>query len=149
MAASKRTDDVLVTYSLGACIGVSLYDPVARIGGIIHCMLPSSEVDRERAQTCPSMFVDTGVPALLQAMYEMSAERERLVVKVAGAAVLLNTNGLFNIGPRNYAILRGVLEKYHLQIDAESIGGTTPRTLRLHLSNGVTTVKSNGEEVEL
>ena len=68
MMVSNSLDDVLVTYSLGSCVGLSLYDSVACVGGMIHSMLPLSKIDRAKAQAMPAMFADTGIPALLQAL---------------------------------------------------------------------------------
>ena len=68
MKVSSNPEDVLVTYSLGSCVGVTLYDPLQKIGGLIHCMLPLSKVDPERAKEVPYMFVDTGLPLMLQTL---------------------------------------------------------------------------------
>jgi len=149
MAVSDRADDVLVTYSLGSCVGLSLYDPVARIGGLIHCMLPLSKINPAKAQTNPEMFTDTGVVALLRAVLAKGAQKNRLVAKVAGAGQLLDENGLFRIGERNHTVLRKVLWKNDILIAAEDVGGTLSRTVYLHVATGQTIVKSTGRQVEL
>jgi len=64
MKISDREDDVLITYALGSCLGIAIYDPVARIGGLLHVMLPLSTIDPAKAAENPFMFVDTGVPRL-------------------------------------------------------------------------------------
>lgn len=149
MAVSKNRGDVLVTYSLGSCIGLSLYDPEVGVGGLIHCMLPLSRIDPEKAKANPPMFTDTGVPALLQALLNLGASRKRLVAKVAGAASPLDDNGVFKIGERNYVVLRKVLWKNEILIAAEDCGGTVARTMALHIETGRTTLKVGGKEVEL
>lgn len=149
MKVSNRPEDVLVTYSLGSCVGLALYDPVVRVGGMIHCMLPLSRIDPEKARANPYMFTDTGVPALIRAVLELGADRRRLVAKVAGAAAPLQDNGVFNIGERNYVVLRKVLWKNDILIAAEEVGGTKARTLYLFIDTGRTTIKSGGQEVEL
>ena len=149
MEVSNRPDDVLVTYSLGSCVGLSLYDPVAGVGGMVHCMLPLSRLDRDKAQAKPCMFTDTGVPALIRSMLELGASRQRLVAKVAGAAAPLDDNGVFNIGERNYVVLRKVLWKNDILIAAEDVGGTKARTMYLFMDSGKTRIKSQGQEVEL
>lgn len=149
MRVSNCPDDVLITYSLGSCVGLAVYDPVARVGGMIHCMLPLSKIDREAAKAMPGKFVDTGVPALLQAVLDLGAKRSRLVAKVAGGSRLLDENGTFKIGERNYVVLRKVMWKNSIMIDAEDVGGTNPRTLCLHMKSGRTTVKSRGQEIDL
>lgn len=149
MQTSTEPNDVLVTYSLGSCVGLSLYDPVAGVGGLIHCMLPLSKIDPEKAKKNPAMFTDTGVPGLLTTMFDLGAQRRRLVAKVAGAAKLLDGKGMFKVGERNYAVLRKVLWKNDVLIDAENVGGTIPRTMYLYMSSGTTSIKSRGREVEL
>ena len=149
MKVSNRSDDVLTTYSLGSCIGLSLYDPVACVGGLIHCMLPLSKIDLEKAKANPEMFTDTGVPALLQAAFDLGAKRNNLVVKVAGCASPLDEKGLFKIGERNYTVVRKILWKNNILIAAEDTGGTIPRTMILHMASGKTMIKSGGREVEL
>jgi chemotaxis protein CheD len=149
MRVTNAMSDVFVTYSLGSCVGVTMYDPVAMIGGMIHCMLPMSKIDPAKAQSLPYMFVDTGVSELLTALYKLGAERNRLVTKVAGAASLLDEKGLFKIGERNYTVLRKLLWKNNILIEAEDVGGTAARTMYLYMDTGKTIIKSGGKEKEL
>ncbi len=149
MAVTNGAEDVLITYSLGSCLGISLYDPVAKVGGMIHCMLPLSKVDRDKARKKPAMFVDTGVPALLQQLFELGAKRNRLVVKVAGGARVFDKDDHFKIGERNYTILRKVLWKNSILIDGEEVGGTVARTMSLEMADGTTRIKSKGRQWEI
>ena len=149
MKVSNESSDVLVTYSLGSCIGVTLFDPVAQVGGLIHCMLPLSSIDPVKAEANPFMFTDLGIPALLKAVFDLGAERKRLVAKVAGAAKMLDSKDMFKIGERNYTVMRKVLWKNNILIAAEDIAGTVPRTMFLHMDLGKTIIKSRGQEVEL
>ena len=149
MTISNSPQDVIVTYSLGSCVGLSLYDPVACVGGMIHSMLPLSKIDRDKAKLNPAMFADTGVPSLLQAVFDLGAQRKRLIAKVAGCAQLLDEKKLFKIGERNYTVLRKVLWKNDILIAAEDVGGNTPRTMYLHMATGKTILKIRGREVEL
>lgn len=149
MQVSNQPDDVLVTYSLGSCVGLSLYDPVAHVGGMIHCMLPLSKIDPAKAQANPCMFADTGIARLLQTVFDMGAERRHIVAKVAGGASLLDEKGLFKIGERNYTVLRKMLWKNSVAVAGEDVGGNASRTLHLYMDTGRTTIKSGGKEVEL
>lgn len=149
LKTSRHAGDVLVTHLLGSSIGLSLYDPIARVGGLVHCMLPLSTRDPDKAKANPEMFTDTGVTALLKAVLDLGAKREHLIVKVAGAASLLDEDGLFKIGTRNYTVLRKLLWKHDLLIDAQDLGGTMARTLSLHMATGRTTIRFVGQEVEL
>ena len=84
MVVSNDGGAEIVTYSLGSCLGVAIYAPVKNIGGLLHLMLPDSKIDAAKAVSAPFMFVDTGVPRLFHAAYNLGADRNRLVVKVAG-----------------------------------------------------------------
>lgn len=149
MKVSRSPEDVIVTYSLGSCVGLVLHDPVAGVAGMIHCMLPLSKIDPEKARLKPHMFVDTGVTSLLQAIYGMGAQKKNLIAKVAGAGSPLGKEKIFKIGQRNYTVLRKVLWKNNILIQAEDVGGPAARTLYLDVASGKTYVKSGGQEVEL
>jgi chemotaxis protein CheD len=149
MAVSNKPEGYLKTYSLGSCVAVALYDPTVCVGGLIHCMLPLSTLDAAKAAAKPAMFTDTGVVALLSAVFALGAERKRLIVKVAGGASQLGTNAVCRIGERNYAVLRKVLWKNNILITAEDVGGSRPRTVFLNMATGITTIRSDGQEVEL
>lgn len=149
MVVSGDRSDVLVTYALGSCVGLSLYDPVLRIGGLIHCMLPLSSANTETSPKSPLMFTDTGVAALLRGLFDAGCRREHLVAKVAGAASNLDEGGLFRIGERNYAVLRRVLWKNDVLIAGEAIGGAEARTLTLEIATGRTCVRARGTEIEI
>lgn len=149
MKVSNTPSDILVTYSLGSCVGLSLFDPEAQVGGLIHCMLPLSKTDPVRAGANPHMYVDTGVISLLQALTDLGVRNERLVAKVAGGASILDGRRTFRIGERNYAILRKILWMSEIAIAAADVGGTKARTMLLHIGTGRTMIRSAGKEAEL
>lgn len=146
---TDRADRTLVTYSLGSCVAVAVLDPVARIGGMVHCMLPSGSGDPERSLTRPGMYVDTGVARLLEMLTAMGASRRRLAIKAAGGAEVLLDRGLFEIGRRNVLALRKALWTHQCFMAAGDLGGRSPRTFRLEMATGRTTVQSGGREREL
>ena len=143
---SADVDDLLTTFSLGSCLGVTLYDPQEKIGGMAHCLLPLSKADTDKAKEKPAMFADTGVVALLEAVLALGAKKSRLIVKAAGCASPMDKNGRFKIGDRNLAVLRKVLWKNNMLMTADDTGGTHPRTMRLNIATGETTV-STGKQV--
>ena len=146
---SDREDDVLVTYSLGSCLGVAIYDPQVRVGGMIHCMLPLSSVDPAKAEQRPFMFVDTGMMRFLKMLFDRGVSRSRAIVKVAGCARILDNSNLFRIGERNYTVARKVLWKNGLMIKSENIGGNMSRTMRLEIGTGRCLLRSSGQESEM
>jgi chemotaxis protein CheD len=149
MAVSRVREQVLVTYSLGSCIGLSLYDPRAGAAGLLHGMLPQASIDPEKARRNPAMFVDIGVQALIDAMLALGAGRRTLVAKVAGGAAVFDDRGMFRIGERNIAMLRKVLWKNEILIAAEDLGGTKARTMYVSVATGRVILKSGSEQVEL
>jgi chemotaxis protein CheD len=149
MKIAQAPGDEIITYSLGSCVGVSLYDPVLRVGGMVHCMLPASNIDPDRARVNPCMFTDTGVAALLQGLLNLGAEKRRIVAKVAGAAKLLDDSNTFRIGDRNRIVLKKVLWKNSILIAAEDIGGTIARTMTLHIDSGRVNIRAAGNNYEL
>ena len=148
MKFSQSREDVIVTYSLGSCLGVTAYDPEAGVGGMIHCLLPNSSNNVKRAEKNPFMFVNTGVVRMVRILIEHGADRRRLVFKAAGCANMRG-DGLFNTGARNFEALLGLLDANDVSLAASNVGGTVPRTLFLHMDTGRTVVRSLGEETEL
>ena len=149
LAVSNDPEAMLITFSLGSCIGVTVWDPVAKVGGMLHYMLPESTISPEKARTTPAMFCDTGVPKLFRSAYDLGAVKRRLVVKVAGGSQLMDDAGTFNIGKRNYLALRKVFWKNGIMIDAEDVGGAKSRTVRLNIGSGAVSIKSRDGEAPL
>lgn len=147
MKISGNPGEVLITYSLGSCVGVTIYDPVIRLGGMIHCMLPLSKVDREKAKSRPFMFVDTGMQIMLGKLYEAGLRKARAVVNVAGGAQVLDSQGVFKIGERNFTVLRKMLWKNGLLMHTQEVGGNTSRTISLDIATGRFSIKSGGNLV--
>ena len=149
LAVSKTPNTMLITYSLGSCIGVSIWDPVAKVGGLLHFMLPDSSISPEKARANPAMFCDTGVPKLFKVAYDLGAVKQRVVVKVAGGSQLVDDKGTFNIGKRNYLALRKIFWKNGIMIDNEHAGGTISRTMRVETTTGDVIIKTRGGEILL
>jgi chemotaxis protein CheD len=149
LRVSASPDDLIVTYALGSCIAVIVHDPKRKVGGMIHYMLPLSEIAPEKAKDKPAMFADTGIPELFRTMYGLGCDKKDLVVKVAGGGALYDDKGLFSIGKRNYTVLRKMFWKAGVIIAAEDVGGAKSRTARLWVGDGRCTIASQGEEVPL
>lgn len=149
LRVSANPDDLIVTYALGSCIAVIVHDPKRKVGGMIHYMLPLSEIAPEKAKDKPAMFADTGIPELFRTMYGLGCDKKDLVVKVAGGGALYDDKGLFSIGKRNYTVLRKMFWKVGVIIASEDVGGAKSRTARLWIGDGRCTIASQGEEVAL
>jgi chemotaxis protein CheD len=133
---SNHPESVLVTYALGSCIAVTIHDHVAGVGGLLHFMLPESALDRAKARANPYMFGDTGIPLLFQAAYKLGGEKRRLTVTAAGGAQMMDQQGVFNIGRRNYLAMRKIFRKAGVLLWAEDVGGLASRRLRLEVGSG-------------
>ena len=142
-------EDLLLTLALGSCLGLMVYDPAVQVGGILHAMLPLSTINPEKAQSNPFMFVDTGVPALFKALYDLGAQKTRMIVKAAGCGNPLGKNEMFKIGERNYTVLKKLLWKNNILLESEDVGGSASRTVYLELSTGQTIINSKGKKWEL
>jgi chemotaxis protein CheD len=141
---SGNPSEVLVTYALGSCIALMIHDPVSRVGGMLHFMLPESAVDPEKARRNPWMFADTGIPLLVRAACEMGAARRRLTVWAAGGAQVMDEQGVFNIGKRNVLAMRKLLWKAGLMLREEELGGAVSRSVRLEIGSGKCLLRTAG-----
>jgi len=144
MVVSNDPSAEIVTYSLGSCVGVVLYEPDRKIGGLLHAMLPDSSIDTGKAANNPSMFVDSGVSRLFHSLYNLGASRSRLIVKAAGGAQFLDKEGVFNIGERNQTALIQLLARNGFRLNAQDLGGVSCRTVRLEMATGKVTIHSPG-----
>ncbi|MBL8229789.1 MAG: chemotaxis protein CheD [Bryobacterales bacterium] len=135
----------LMTYALGSCIGLMVYDPVVRIGGLLHFMLPESSISPLKAVRNPFLFADTGIPLLFRAAYRLGAEKDRMTVCAVGGAQIGDDNGVFAIGRRNTEAMRKRLSDAGVPLWAEETGGAESRTVRLEVSTGRLWVRGPGE----
>jgi chemotaxis protein CheD len=145
---SNTAGDVIVTYALGSCIGISIYDPVAKVGGLLHYMLPDSTLDAKKATDNPAMFADTGIPLLFKSCYKLGADKRRMIVKAAGGASILDDTNFFRIGQKNIMAMRKIFWKNNVMINAEDTGANHNRTVRLEMTSGKTYVKTSGGEMK-
>ena len=138
-----RSPDVLMTYALGSCVGICLYDRAKKIGGLSHIMLPDSSASHGAAQLY--RFADTAIPILVQKMVLLGANKRALTAKIAGGARMFSTasnNSLSNIGQRNVVAVKGALAKLGIPIIAEDTGKDYGRTLFFTVEDGIMYIKS-------
>jgi len=144
-AVSGEAGAVIVTHALGSCIAVCVYDPVARVGGLLHFLLPDSRINPQRAQQQPSTFADLGIPLLFQDLYRAGAVKSRCVVKLIGGADVssLQKGGTLDIGRRNQVAAKNILWRNGVLIKAERLGGSEPRNVILSVTDGGIRVTSS------
>lgn len=149
MAVGGETDGQIVTYALGSCIGLTAYDPVAKLGGLLHFMLPQPGSKGDPTQQKQAMYATAGIPLMFRRMVERGAKQSRLILTAAGGAEILEGTATMAIGKRNRTMMRKVLWKMNLALAAEDTGGALARTMVLNLSNGEVRIRVRGEDVTL
>lgn len=145
-----KSPDSITTLGLGSCIGLTLYDPVTKIGGMVHYMLPDSTQVRNNSNI--AKFADTGIEELLRKVVAAGANRTRLVAKMAGGAKMFETTGVSNIGnigARNAEAAKQILRKKGIRLVAEDTGLNYGRTVELDCETGSFYIKSVGKSMKV
>ncbi|HEY3426927.1 MAG TPA: chemotaxis protein CheD [Negativicutes bacterium] len=138
-----RDPNSLISYGLGSCVGIALYDKVAKIGGLAHIMLPDST--QARSADNPAKFADTALPLMLNDMIKLGALKSRITAKIAGGAQMFtfaNATDIMRVGERNAEAVRLMLKKIEIRLIAEDTGGTYGRTVELKLDTGIYRLKT-------
>lgn len=138
-------EGMLVTYALGSCIGICLYDPILHLAALVHVMLP---LNMETGRKSPLKYADTGIRETLRQMEARGARRNRIVAKIAGGARMFEVPGngsLGNIGQRNIESVHLTLKNEHVKLLREDVGGSVARTLLFDAATGQACVRSYGK----
>jgi chemotaxis protein CheD len=146
MKISKNPDDVLVAFGLGSCLGIGLYDPQIKLGGLLHAVLPKKT---DSGDSIGPKYVDSGIQALLDEMIKAGGVKQRFVLKMAGGANMLNVSSLsktFDIGNRNVEAAHLVFSQNGMKLKSEEIGGKIGRTVRVYICDGKMTIRMMGEQ---
>ena len=133
----------LISYGLGSCIGIAIYDPITKIGGLAHIMLPDSK--QARATDNTAKFADTAIPVLLDQVVRLGAAKNRITAKIAGGSQMFSfaqASDVMRIGDRNVEAVREVLKSLSIRILADDVGGNYGRTVELQLDTGVFVIKT-------
>lgn len=125
---------IISTYALGSCLGITVWDPVSRVGGMLHAMLPSAKVNTSNGRR--AMYVDTGMEDLINEVHQLGGVFNRLQLKVFGGAKVLQADQFFRIGDKNYEMLQSVVGEYGISPIVVEVGGSENRTIKFQLSSG-------------
>lgn len=140
-----RQEGVLITYALGSCIGVSFYDPMIKLGALLHIMLPEKSGAKDGNVF---KFADTGIRETLRKLTAFGGAKSRMVCKIAGGAKMFEmkgSGGLGNIGERNSQNVKRILMAEGLRVTSEDVGANYARTMLLDVATGNVYVRSAGK----
>lgn len=138
----SKAPNSLQTCGLGSCVGVCLWDPVTKIGGMAHVMLPSSSISNKGNE---AKFADTAIPLLIKQMVKLGADKARFLAKIAGGAQMFSfysASDIMKIGERNTEAVKQGLEKEKIRLVAQDTGGNYGRTIEFFTENGSLYVKT-------
>lgn len=142
--------DVITTLGLGSCVGIVLYDPVNKIAGMAHIMLPDSTKIMNNSNKYK--FADTGIDTLIEDMMKIGADRKKLVAKIAGGAQMFSFShniDMMRIGERNVEATKDKLNELGIRILAEDTGANYGRTIEFYPETGLLHIKSVGKDIKV
>ncbi len=142
----------ITTLGLGSCIGIAVFDPVTKVGGLAHIMLPSHKTAPNGATTNAAKFADTGTDELIKSLINKGASKSRMVAKIAGGAHMFNFKNsadFMKIGENNYHAVVKSLKDHGIKIIAEDCGKDYGRTVTLDLDTGKYYIKAVGKEMKV
>ena len=141
---SKNSRGVIVTYALGSCLGVTCYDPLSRVGGMLHAMLGDSKAIHQ-STLVRATYLDTGIPDLIQRVVDLGGNPRVFQFKVFGGAQTIQAANYFNIGFKNIKMMEALATRFRLQIMVWEVGGHQNRTIRLYLADGRVKLRTPGQ----
>lgn len=138
-----RDGEKLITYALGSCIGICLYEKQMKLAALIHIMLP---LNLETGRKNVYKYADTGIRSTLKEMELKGAHRSGITAKIAGGARMFEISGgsIGNIGQRNIESVRQILRMEKIPLLWENVGGTVARTMEFDSTTGNGTIRSYG-----
>jgi len=146
--AVAGAESYIVTHALGSCVAVCLWDPVVRVGAMLHFLLPESRVNPERARKQPAAFADTGIPLLIAEAVDRGLNKKRCRAHLFGGAAVGTQGGGLDVGKRNGLAARRMLWQHGIFVHAEALGGNEPRTVNFSVADGQFQVTHGRERVQ-
>ncbi|MDV6376692.1 chemotaxis protein CheD [Sporosarcina sp. GW1-11] len=138
-----KAPQTIRTSGLGSCVGVVLYDSTKKIAGMVHVMLPDSQLGKT-AQLNVAKFADTGIHAMIEMLKAQGVRPFSIKAKIAGGAQMFQfgSNDTIRIGPRNIEAVKQELKRYSIQITAEDTGGSSGRTIEFDPETSILHVRT-------
>ena len=137
-----RREGTLITYALGSCVGITFYDPMIKLGALVHILLPEAG---DNAAGNIFKFADTGIKETLRKLEVFGGVKIRYQCKIAGGAKMFEMSaGIGNIGERNVKMVEKVLAEEHIRVMAKDVGANYARTMLLDVTTGTVKVRTSG-----
>lgn len=135
-AISNKKEDTLKTYALASCVGITMYCPLSKVGGMIHIALPDHQITKVQNNK-PGYYASLGVPLLLDMMErKFNCKKGNLKIQLFGGADSINKVDFFNIGKKNIQEITYLLTKMNLQYSSTNVGGYFSRTIEMDIATG-------------
>jgi len=148
--AVHKGEGTLITIGLGSCVGIALYDEVAKVAGLAHVLLSDSKLfTNNKKEHNPAKFADTALPLLVQQMEKEGCQKRRLVAKIAGGSKLFGKNSnLMGVGEKNIGMTKQTLGELGIPVLGEDVGGNHGRTMKIDVCTGEVTISTVGRGVK-
>lgn len=146
-----KAPDAVTTLGLGSCVGIALRDPVLKIGGLVHIMLPDSKALCSNNSVI-AKFADTGIVELVRQLELMGANRSRLVAKIAGGATMFQVQSrseIMKIGERNVSSTIKTLDSLKIKLLAQDTGANYGRTVTFFPETGEFHIRAVGKSLSI
>ena len=142
-----KSPDSITTLGLGSCVGIAIRDPVTKVGGLAHIMLPDSTQIRNTSNI--AKFADTGITELVRIIVAAGGSRSLLVAKIAGGAQMFTFQNqkseMIRVGERNVEATKAKLRQLRIPVLAEDTGLNYGRTVIFFPETGDFVIKSVGK----
>jgi len=149
MAVSNSIGSSIVTYALGSCLCLVLYDKKLKLAAMLHSLLPEGKDKTSLPDFNPFKYVDTAVPLLFKECYKFGATKHSLKAYAFGCATIRDAANVMNIGDRNYTALQKILWKNNVFLEQEFVGGTTSRTVEIQIDDGLILLKQGNSAITI
>jgi chemotaxis protein CheD len=148
LVVTKDAKASLACFGLGSCICVCAYDPVSRVSGMAHIVLPQSK--HGLSDKTATKYADVAIPVLIEKMEQTGASKVNIRVKIAGGARMIKSfemNDSFDMGNRNLESVNKVLTEQNIRVIARDTGGNQGRSVWMVAETGQVLVRTAGEEM--
>ncbi len=149
MAVSNLPGSSIVTYALGSCLCLVLYDKKLKLAGMLHSLLPEGKEKSLLPDFNALKYVDTAVPLLFKECYKLGATKQSLKVYAFGCATIRDAANVMNIGDRNFATLQKILWKNNVFLEQEFVGGSVSRTVEIQIDDGLILLKQGNSTITI